>query len=60
MKDFYWGLLYQTQKLEIEASDPQKNLALSTNEQGTDLGTLVVPLDQTYHPLHLFISPYLD
>ena len=28
------------------------NLTLSNNKRGTDLGALVVPFDQTFHPLH--------
>ena len=29
------------------------NLTLSNTKRGTDLGTLVVPFDQTFHPLHI-------
>ena len=28
------------------------NLTLSNIKRGTDLGTLVVPFNQTFHPLH--------
>ena len=31
-------------------------LTLSNNKRGTELGMLVVPLDQTFHPLHLWIE----
>ena len=27
-------------------------LTLSNTKRGTDIGTLVVPFDQTFHPLH--------
>ena len=30
------------------------NLTLSNIKRGTDLGMLVVPFDQTFHPLHLW------
>ena len=30
------------------------NLTLSNTKRGMDLGTLVVPLDQTFHPLNVF------
>ena len=33
-------------------------LTLSNTKRGTDLGTLVVPFNQTFHPLHIFRSIY--
>ena len=29
-------------------------LTLFNTKRGTDLGTLVVPFDQTFHPLHVY------
>ena len=57
--NLYWnnsllGTLFWTQKLEIEASDWNTKSDYTTTKRGMDLGTLVVPFDQTFHLLHRF------
>ena len=40
--------------IEVEYLRSERiSLTLSNTKRGTDLGTLVVPFDQTFHPLHL-------
>ena len=41
----------KNKKLETNASDTNTSLTLSNTKRGTDLGTLAVPFDQTFHPL---------
>ena len=42
--------------LELTTTYTSTCLTLSNTKRGTDLGTLVVPLDQTFHPLHLYLA----
>ena len=37
----------------VETTDTNTCLTLSNTKQETDLGTLVVPFNQTFHPLHV-------
>ena len=38
---------------DIKTGVGHKNLTLSNTKRETDLGMLVVPFDQTFHPLHI-------
>ena len=44
----------------VRASDTSTCLTLSTTKQGMDLGSLVVPFDQTFPPLHLYYTSTID
>ena len=52
VKDFYWEH-FKTRTLDLRTSDMSTCLTTSNTKRVTDLGTLVVPFDQTFHPLHL-------
>ena len=38
----------------VRTSDMSTCLTFSNTKRGTDLGMLVVPYDQTFHPIHVF------
>ena len=49
-----WRLLWSAKIMQVKNNtDMNKSLALSNTKKETDLGTLVVPFDQTFHLLHL-------
>ena len=39
----------------IPVKAKMKKKTLSNTKRGTDLGTLVIPFDQTFHPLHILL-----
>ena len=53
MRKTLLGTLISDIDIEVEyLRSEHTSLTLSNTKRGTDLGTLVVPFDQTFHPLH--------
>ena len=50
VKDFLFGTFFEQDWRLL--SDTDFSLTLSNTKQGMDLGTLVIPLMQTFHLLH--------